>query len=249
MIDAIPQISKTSRLDDAVAIITGLITSGQIPSGDLLPSEAELCRRMGVSRATVREALRKLEAQGLVMSQHGVGVRVVDHTSKVAADSILMLLKRRGVGTRDMLEVRLILEGQGTALAAERATPEDIAAIRDAIDEMARQPRPTSENVRLDLDFHLRVAEASHNLVLIALVDAIRDLLYEVISLTHSDNPDVGTRIAHHTAVLRGIERHDPEIAAKAMTEHLNATRWMVDTIQAGKTETRPQGRSEREGA
>ena len=107
-----------SRTQQAAAVLTDLITSGQIQAGEFLPSEQELCRQLGVSRATVREALRMLETRGLVTTRHGVGVQVADETHRVVSESIGLLLRRRGVGPADILEVRLILDCQAAALAA-----------------------------------------------------------------------------------------------------------------------------------
>src|SRR3712207_1514985 len=150
-----------TRSEQAARLLTELITSGQIPSGGFLPTEAELCRQYNVSRATIREAVRKLEARGLVVSRHGVGVQVADGTEQAVSDSISLLLQRRRVGPRDMIEVRLMLEGQAAALAAERGTDDAIAAIAAAIDAMRDASLTLPEQVQNDLAFHLRVAEAS----------------------------------------------------------------------------------------
>ncbi|MGI8483153.1 MAG: FadR/GntR family transcriptional regulator [Thermomicrobiales bacterium] len=161
---------------------------------------------------------------------------MIDHTSKVAADAILRMLRQKGVGSQDMLEVRLMLECQAAALAAERATPTDIAAIVAVIDEMAAQPKPLEANVRLDFDFHLRVAEASHNLVLVAIMNAIRDLLYDTISATHTLDSRIGVRLSCHSAVLIGIRNHDAEAAQKAMQAHLEQTKYLVKIVEAGQS-------------
>lgn len=226
-------IPKSSLVEDAVEVVTDLITSGEIPSGTMLPAEAELSRQLGISRPTVREALRTLEARGLIVSRHGVGALVIDQTSQVAASSILLMLKRKGVGPEDMLEVRLMLECQAASLSAQRATDDDVSSIVDSIDAMRAQPRPPTENVRLDFDFHMAVARASHNLVLVALVDAIRDLLYDTIAATHASNPDMVLRVDAHAAVLDAIRRHDASAAAEAMAAHLKMTEFLIQLLRA----------------
>ncbi len=228
-------ISKDSRLDLTVGAVNALIASGQIAFGDLLPAESELCRQIGVSRSTLREAIRVLQSRGLVSVQHGIGIRVADRTSQVAADSILRMLKKKGFGSHDMLEVRLMLECQAAALAAERATEADIANISATIDEMAAQPKSVQENVKLDFDFHVRVAEASHNLVLVILVDAIRDLLYETIWATHSVDSRIAARVSFHSAVLRAIQQRDATAAHRTMKAHIEESKhaaWLTDGAQ-----------------
>ena len=221
-------VNVASRTDQAVEVLTELITSGKLASGDFLPSEAELCRQLGISRPTVREALRELETRGLVVCRHGVGIQVTDGTLQAAIDSISLMLRRRGAGPRDMLEVRLMLECQGAALAAERATEEEVGAVAAAIDAMRAQPLTVEANVRVDLDFHLRVAEAAKNEVLLALVHAIRGLLLDTIAATYAVNPEIELRIEDHTRVLAAIRARDAVAAVEAMRTHLRRTEELV---------------------
>ncbi len=90
----------------------------QTRPGDLLPSEPSLGKQLGISRPTVRLALRTLETRGLVTTRHDGGATVADRTREAAVDSIELMLRQVGAGERDMLEVRLMLESQGAALAA-----------------------------------------------------------------------------------------------------------------------------------
>ena len=156
-----PPITDGSRTNRAVRLLTDLIASGRLAPGDALPSEPALAAQLGISRPTVRLALRTLETRGLVTTRHGVGATVADRTREVAVDSIERMLQRVGAGAQDMLEVRSMLECQGAALAAERATEADLTAIAAAVDGM-RAPRLTIPDlIELDLAFHLRLHEAS----------------------------------------------------------------------------------------
>jgi GntR family transcriptional repressor for pyruvate dehydrogenase complex len=198
--------------------------AGELSPGDSLPSEAELCRQLGVSRSTVREVLRRLEARGLIATRHGVGIQVVDHTRQAATDSLRLMLARRDVGPRDMLEVRLILECQAAALAAQRATDDDIARIAAAIAALQGPTMANEANIQADLDFHLGVAEASQNTLLTALAHTIRDLLRETIAATFARDPLVERRKQDHGRVLEGIRQRDPQAAEAAMRAHLRTT-------------------------
>jgi GntR family transcriptional repressor for pyruvate dehydrogenase complex len=223
----------TSRADQVLKILLELISDQLVP-GDSLPSEAELCRQLGVSRSTVREVLRRLEARGLIQTRHGVGIQVIDRTRQVATDSLRLLLSRRDVGPREMLEVRLILECQGAALAAQRATADDLERIGKAIDALQGTLMTVEENVQADLDFHLAVAEASQNALLIALVHMIRDLLRDTIASTFARDPLVERRKLDHGEVLEAIRRRDPKAAEEAMRAHLRTTEelFMSDTAE-----------------
>jgi GntR family transcriptional repressor for pyruvate dehydrogenase complex len=245
-----PTILRSSRLENAVEILTNLITSGRLGPGAALPSEAQLCRELNISRSTVREALRTLETRGLIVSRHGVGAIVIDRTSQVAAQSILLMLKHKGVGPSDMLEARLLLECHVAALAAERASDDDLALIASAIDAMRHQPRSAEDNVQLDFDFHLRVAEASHNLVLMTLVDAIRDLLFQTIAATHAIDPRIESRVEVHSQILRAIESRDPDGASAAMRKHLKMTEYLVELARStAASELEKEDTRERQGS
>ena len=216
-------VASTSRADQVMRILLERI-AGELSPGDSLPSEAELCRQLGVSRSTVREVLRRLEARGLIATRHGVGIQVVDHTRQVATDSLRLMLARSDVGPREMLEVRLILECQAAALAAQRASDEEMARIGAAIAALRGPTMANEANIQADLEFHLGIAEASRNRLLIALTHTIRDLLRETIAATFALDPRVERRKRDHGRVLEAIQRRDPQAAEAAMRAHLQTT-------------------------
>src|SRR6266536_1253788 len=134
--DLYQSVNDGSRTDRAVRFLTELITSGKLASGDFLPSEPALCKQLGISRPTVRLALRTLETQGLVVIKPGIGAQITDRTREAATNSIELMLQRRGSDTQEMLEIRLLLECKGASLAAQRATEDDLKEIAGAIDAM-----------------------------------------------------------------------------------------------------------------
>jgi GntR family transcriptional repressor for pyruvate dehydrogenase complex len=222
-----PAINPGSRTERAVAVLAELIMSGRLVAGDFLPSEAELCKQLGLSRPTVRMALRTLETRGLVVTKHGVGVQVTDRTRQAVTDSIELMLLRQGAGPRDMLEVRLMLECQGASLAAQRATDDNIDAIARSIASM-RGAQTIAETVETDLDFHVRVAEGSQNEVLVALVHAMRGLLRDTIAATYAIDRSTEERIDAHGRVLTSIVARDAVAAETAMREHLCRTEMLL---------------------
>lgn len=227
-------IDSESRTDRTIAVLTELITSGRLSSGDFLPSEAELCKQLGVSRPTVRMALRTLETRGLVVTRQGVGAQVSDRTRQAVTDSIELMLLRGGANARDMLEVRLMLECQGASLAAQRATDDDLEKITAAIDAMADRHMAIEETVDADLHFHLRVAEASKNAVLVALVHAIRGLLRDTIAATWRINDRAEERVKDHADVLAAVAGRNPTAAEMAMRTHLCRTERLIEVLSEG---------------
>lgn len=227
----LPVAPTASRTDHVLTALTDLVTSGKLASGGFLPSEPELSRRFGVSRPTVRQALRTLEARGLVITKHGVRAQVIDRTREVATDSISLLLLRSGSGPRDLLEVRRMLECQGAALAAQRATAADLSALAAAIDLMRNQSATVAEYVEGDLHFHLRLAEAARNGVLVAVTRAIRSLLLDTIAATYAVDGRTERRLRDHTRVLEAVVARDPIGAEAAMQAHLQSTEDMLRQV------------------
>jgi GntR family transcriptional repressor for pyruvate dehydrogenase complex len=223
------RINPQSKIEQAVQLLTELITSGAVASGQLLPSEHELCARIGVSRSTLRMALRTLETRGLVVTRHGVGAIVTDRTRETLTASIDLMLRRRGGTRQDVFEVRLMLECQAAALAALRAEEEHIRTIQESIGAMADDSAPISAHVAADLSFHIAVADGSGNAVLVAFVHAVRQQLLETIAATFARDDGVQARVHDHTAILRAIQAHDPAAADAAMRLHLGRTIPILD--------------------
>lgn len=229
--DLYSAIKQGTLSDQTVDYLAGLILSGRLKPGDFLPPEPELCRRLNVSRATVREATRTLEARGMVERRHGVGVQVADHSHEAAVESISLLLQRGNGSVLDLLEVRLGLECQAAGLAARRASDAEIAAMAEAIETMRRQTSTVEEYVEADLSFHLRLAEGSHNAVLVALVNTLRVLLRESILATFVADGRTESRLSAHTRVLDAVRSREPEAAEVAMRDHLRHTEEMLRLI------------------
>lgn len=222
-------VNDGSRTERAVRLLTDLITGGKLASGDFLPSEPALSKQLGISRPTMRLALRTLEARGLVVTRRGVGVQVTDRTREAATDSIGLLLQRSGGGVREMLEVRLMLECQGAALAAQRATEDDIAAIAATMEALGGDGLTVGDCIELDLEFHLRLAKASKNNLLVALVHALRGLMLDTIAATHAIDARTTQRLRAHATVLEAIKARNPEAAYAAMEQMLRVTEEILE--------------------
>jgi GntR family transcriptional repressor for pyruvate dehydrogenase complex len=235
--DMYSAIKQGTVADQTVICLTDLILSDRLKPGEFLPPEPELCRQLNVSRTTVREAVRTMEARGLLQRRHGVGVLVADRTYESAVASIGLMLQRSGSRTWDLLEVRLGLECQAAALAADRATSAEVQAMSDAIETMRRQGSTEEEYLEADLGFHLRLAEGSHNAVLMALLHAVRHLLGESIRATFVLDGRTDSRLADHIRVLDAVREKAPDAARAAMRDHLKNTEEMLR--QLGQSEGR----------
>ena len=219
------QAVASSRLyEQIVEQIERTILDGQLKPGDQLPPERELAVRFGVSRTAVREAVKALREKGLIESQHGRGTFVTDGTSQAIRQSLdrMMTMKvSQPDGANHLIEVRAILEPEIAARAAAAADEKDIAAMREAYEAMQKASNNAEAFIEADLDFHLTLAEAAGNPLILALIDSIVALLREhrLRMFAVEGGPTRGQY--HHLRILEAIERHDPEAARSAMTAHL----------------------------
>ena len=220
------KVIQPSRLyEQIVQQIEDSILKGELTEGSQLPAERELAEQFGVSRTAVREAIKALQEKGLVDAFPGRGTFVTNGSSNSMRRSLDRIIK---TGDRDgstyLVEVREILEPEIAALAASRADYEDIDAMREAVEAMDSTEPDSEAFIEADLDFHLALAEAAANPIVLSLIDSIVGLLREQrvrISFVEG-SPERGQR--YHRSILEAIERHDAQAARAAMQAHL----WQV---------------------
>jgi len=199
-----------------------LIDRGVLMPGQTLPSERDLALELGVSRNSVREALRVLEARGIVVTRHGVG-RVIRDVGPLQTDWAITE-RLQTLTVREVLEIRVLLEPHACLLASERRSDEELAAIKAAADH-----RDTWEdNVR----FHHAIAAAADNYVLEQLILQQMKLLQELRQRDrYSSSSDAATLIAQHQRIARAIEARDAAKAKALMEDHLLSTAKVVGSI------------------
>jgi GntR family transcriptional repressor for pyruvate dehydrogenase complex len=163
-----------------VAHVRDALFAGRLKTGDVLGSEAELAKQFGVSRMAVRDALRSLEAMGIVDIRMGAkgGATISAGSSDRFADALAIQLVLIGVTKEDLIQARAATESMTAELAAQHATPIDLAAIRAIVDEAERSVGDAERTVMLGQEFHLAVAKAAHNEILLVQLKAMRDVLW-----------------------------------------------------------------------
>ena len=221
------EVVQVERLyEKIVEQIERRILSGELKVGDQLPSERELGDQFHVSRTAVREAVKALREKGLVEVHPGRGTFITNSTSQAARHSLGLMMKiDQTEGARDLVEVREIFEPEIAALAATRASEEQIAGMQAAVTTMDAALADPETYIEADLDFHLALAEASQNSLIPTLIDFIVDLLR--VQRTRifyvEGGPERGQ--FHHKRILEAIVNRDPEAAGKAMRAHLHQVR------------------------
>jgi GntR family transcriptional regulator, transcriptional repressor for pyruvate dehydrogenase complex len=218
---------QTSRLyEQIVQQIEESIRKGALKVGDRLPAERELAQQFGVSRTAVREAVKALTEKGLVEAHAGRGTFVTNGSSHSLQETLDRVIKvGQPEGTATLAEARAILEPEIAALAAERATEEDLAAMREAISVMDEARQDADAFIEADLDFHLALAEAAANPLILSLIDSIVGLLREQrLRIFYVEGgPERGQY--HHKRILEAVEHRDPQGAREAMRAHLRQVR------------------------
>jgi GntR family transcriptional repressor for pyruvate dehydrogenase complex len=218
---------RSSRLyEQIVQQIEDSILSGTLKAGDQLPSERELALKFGVSRTAVREAVKSLHEKGLVEAYSGRGTFITNGTSQAVTQSINLMMKiDQADGCGSLAEVRQILEPEIAALAATRIQEPQLALMREAFSVMNQTLRDPDAYIEADLDFHLALAEAAGNPLILSLLDSIVGLLREqrIKIFFQEGGPERGQH--HHARILAAIEKRDPEASRAAMRDHLEQVR------------------------
>lgn len=214
---------RTSRLyEQIVQQIEDSILKGVLKPGDQLPAERELAQNFGVSRTAVREAVKALREKGLVEAYSGRGTFITNGTSQAIRQSLdLMIRISQQEGSAHVSELRQILEPEIAALAAVRIEEQLLATMREAVATMDRSLHDPDPYIEADLDFHLALAEAAGNPLVLSLLDSIVGLLREqrMHIFKVQGGPERGQ--FHHKRILAATEARDPDRARAAMRDHL----------------------------
>lgn len=222
---------RKERLGDTLyGQILEQIVSGALVEGDKLPSENQICRSFQVSRPTVREALMRLHADGLVMTRQGSGTFVLKrpsgHLTRLAKVSDI-------AGMLRCLEVRIALEGQAAMLAALRRSPGQMDSIVAALAALQVSFEGTATPARADYEFHLAVANASGNILFADMLDMLAETIEATMTvalgITRAGSKERARRVVEeHEAIAEAIGRSDAEAAGLAMRYHLHRSRQRV---------------------
>jgi GntR family transcriptional regulator, transcriptional repressor for pyruvate dehydrogenase complex len=212
--------------EEVVTRLREMIQSGDLAAGDRLPPERDLAKLLGVSRPTLRAGIRSLTTVGILQSKQGAGTFVAEAEESPTLDtSALRLLSAlHGFTSDEMFEARLALEMSIAALAAERATSEQMASLAEEIAGMYASVERPEQYLVHDMQFHQTVAAASGNRILTALMNMVASILFEYRSKTVKRATDLKDSAEQHHNIYRAIREHDAESARQAMRYHLVAT-------------------------
>ncbi|KZN60083.1 transcriptional regulator [Pseudoalteromonas luteoviolacea CPMOR-1] len=217
---------KAAKLSDVILEqLENMILEGSLLPGEKLPPERELAKQFEVSRPSLREAIQKLEAKGLVTRRQGGGTYVKNQLEEGLTDPLFDLISKHPESQFDLLEFRHALEGIAAYYAALRGTDNDMDKVKQSYDNIAEVGDDLALKAKAINAFHFTVAEASHNVVLLHLVRGMQTLLEQNVlqNLTVLvQKSGVSDQLAQHRAVLMdAVIQGDPEKARLASNAHL----------------------------
>jgi GntR family transcriptional repressor for pyruvate dehydrogenase complex len=219
---AIKRVTKLSISEEIARQIMALIADGTLQPGQRLLSECELCGLFEASRSSLREALRCLSIIGVLNARVGQGTTVAEDGDKFLRKIMEWRLITEDHDIKNLMEVRIALEGVSAANCARHATPEDIEKARKLLAQMKTSLNDDKRFAILDLEFHIALANASGNAALSDLISLIRSQFVRALSRVLRLPNALPLSLKEHATILDAIERHDPEDARKAMHDHLN---------------------------
>jgi GntR family transcriptional repressor for pyruvate dehydrogenase complex len=218
-----PSAMRRERLHEQIADqIESMIVEDQLQPGWSLPPERELAQRLGVNRMTVRQGLYLLQQRGLIDVKVGSGSYLTSMAPSVVADSIGRYFVFGRCSHRELAEVREALEPQVAALAAEHATSEDLARLQTLVEQLEASAAKADIGacVLADLEFHLELAAASKNKLLIAVMSGLRQVMSTWLQ-TQIERAYSEVRTRGHRLVYEAIASHDAERARDEMRVHI----------------------------
>ena len=224
---AIEQKKVSSQIVDQVKT---LISSGKLKPGDTLPPERELMKVFNVSRPTLREALNMLSIMGFIQVSQRQRTKVKSLVPSNITEPLRHLLKEDIKTSLELVDARAIIETANAALAAERADEQDIARLEECIEKMRINLQEGDSLNKEDANFHLTVAEATHNKIQTHLMFSIYDLLKETVGLCYY-NDETENIFKQHCKIVETIKEKDPQRAKESMDEHLSYIKKLVNRL------------------
>jgi GntR family transcriptional repressor for pyruvate dehydrogenase complex len=200
----------------------------RLQPGDKLPSERELAETLGVSRSSIRDAIRSLELMGMVEPRQGAGTIVREISSESLVNPLANAIKRKEDLIGELLDFRKMLEPQLAARAATRASPEEIAEMEDILDRQDRKLRDGESAIAEDSEFHYAIALASGNSIVLKVLDTLMDLLRDSRERSLQEEGRPQKSLAGHRRILTAIKRRDIDGAKAAMRRHIENVEQIV---------------------
>ena len=227
--------NRTGVTAQLIGRMKDLITRGVLRPGSRIPPERELAKLFGVSRSSLRQALKFLDLIGVLVQEVGRGSYLTTRASSILSEPLELLICLEGIDLDELAEARLIVEPELAARAAERATSEDLRAIEHSMALMRAHPRDRQKLVEYDVAFHRAIHRAARNRICESMFAFVHQSVGASISLANL-LVDVRHTLQFHQRIYQAIHDRDPAEARKAMAEHLLDVRKLLARVRTEVT-------------
>lgn len=222
---------KEDLTTQLVAKFKELISQGVLTAGVKLPPERELAQKFGVSRSSLRHALKVLDIMGVLTQRVGDGTYLTTSAARILSEPLEFLVLLDGISLSELAETRLIVEPELAARAAERATTEDLAVLRQSL-KVLETESDERKLIEADLAFHQAIFQASDNRLCERLFSLIHRSMMTSIALT-SQLVDWNHTLSFHRPIYNAIDRRDSKEARHSMIEHLNDAKELLERVKS----------------
>ena len=229
---AVAPAKRTLVPEEIAKQLRAWILDGTFKPGQPLPSERVLAKRLKVGRGSVRDAIRRLEVVGLLRTRHGQGTSLCELSVDNLVTPLASVLTVNRARQEDLTDVRRMFEPAVAWAAATRATGRELDEIGAILTEQRRRVRARQPTIGEDTAFHAAMARATHNPVVVRIMETLNDLLVESRALTLQRRGRPLRSLRGHDAVLKALRLRDPDRAALAMREHID----QIDALLAGQS-------------
>jgi len=216
---------KASKLSDKVyKQIVSLISSGKLNPGDRIPSERELANELEISRQSIREALNRAETMGLIEIRQGEGSFILSSINEALKTPLTLIIEEEAERVFDFLEMRKLIEGWCVEIAAKEATPEELEKMESILFKMKTVGSKNKQWEALDLELHLSFAKATHNIIAVHMMEALKSNFGLFFQFTKSmPSPEkLDVLWQHHNEIFLAIKSRNPVTAKHKVIDHLD---------------------------
>jgi len=216
---------KTNKKSDEVYNqLFALISSGKLSPGDKIPSERELAAELRISRQSIREALNRAEVMGLIKVRQGEGSFILSSVKGALKPPLTLIIEQEAARIFEFLEIRKLVEGWCAEKAALEATGQELQGMRQILAKMKKVASKDKQWEELDLALHLSFAKATHNVIAVHIMEALKVNFGPFFKFTKSmpSSEKIDVLWQHHYEIFKAIEGRDPETARQKVIDHLN---------------------------
>ncbi len=219
--DSLTPVVRTTLTADICRKMVGQLIRGTWAEGEKIPAERELCQKLGVGRASLREALKALEIMGMIETRLGDGTYVCKRSEFFSRPLLWAIASSSEADARELIEARMLIEVELAGLAAEHAKADNLKELAEHLEMMVKAKKDPQKFVQSDVNFHLAIGRAASNGILMNALQLIRNLLQQWILSAVAVEGVPGKACAQHKRVLLAITNKDSVAARKEMRKHL----------------------------